>query len=474
MTEIINKETKKGIWNSPYYVMMVLALGVFMMALDMYVFSPALPIIVRDFNTSYDWVAWTMTIYLLFSTSIMPLAGKLADIFGRKRIYIAGVLLFTLGSLACSLSQDIYSLVAFRAVQAIGGGIIIPAALSAMGSVAPPDKQGKTMGALMAMSALAMIVGPNIGGYVIQNFGWRWVFYINIPLGILAILLALKFSESYGEAKHKIDILGATLLGGSLAAVLYGLVRLETLPFTDVTVFPLFAGSLASLIFLILWERRTPEPILDIPLLMRSDVLSLNVAMMLTMLGLTAGMIFIPSFAQVVLKMTIQDSGTLLTPMSISLFIFAIIGGVLLDKVGAKPMLIVGSLVSIVALYGLAYYATDSTSLAAILIIMGAGFGLGMGAFQVLMLAFTPGTEKGTSSAILNTFKGIGGAIGPVVGGFFLTNATNGLYTISQAFNYIFLFGVATGIIALVFLIYLAISGNRKVAAPVPKIEIQQ
>ncbi len=462
MIGTVTAETKKSIWESPYYVMIVLMLGVFMMALDMYVFAPALPIIVNGFNTSYDWVAWTMTIYMLISTAIMPLGGKLSDVFGRKRLYIFGILCFTIGSFACSLSWDIYSLIVFRALQAIGGGIIIPAALSAMGSVAPPDKQGKTMGVLMAMSALAMIIGPNIGGYIIQNFGWRWVFYINIPIGVLAILMALKFHESYGNEQHHIDFLGAILIGGSLASLLLGLVRLETLALTDITVFPLFIASAIMLVLLYLYERRTKEPILDIPLLFKGEVLSLNVAMLVTSLGLTAGMLFVPSFAQVVLHMNIQDSGTILTPMSISLLVFAIVGGVLLDKLGAKPMLVIGSLVSIVSMYALAYYVTDSTSLAIVLATMGAGFGLGMGAFQVLMLSLTPGTEKGTSSAILNTFKGVGGAIGPVIGGFFLTNAANKMYTIAQAFNYIFLFATAMGVLALVFLAYLALAGRHK------------
>jgi len=462
MTEIVTTGIKKSIWGSPYFVMVVLMLGVFMMALDMYVFAPALPIIVNNFNTSYDWVAWTMTIYMLFSTAVMPLGGKLSDVFGRKRIYIIGVSLFVLGSFACSISWDIYSLVAFRAVQAIGGGIIIPAALSAMGSVAPADKQGKTMGALMAMSALAMIIGPNIGGYLIQNFGWRTVFYINIPIGLLSILLALKFHESFGNVKQHIDIIGAALIGGSLATLLLGLVRVENLALTDITVFPLFAAAIVLFVLLILYEKRAIEPILDIPLISRGDVLSLNLAMVATTLGLTAAILFVPTFAQLVLHMTVQDSGTLLTPMSASLFVFAIIGGVVLDKVGAKPMLILGSIVSIVSIYGLANYVTDSTGLAIILIIIGAGFGLGMGAFQVLMLAFTPGKEKGTSSAILNTFKGVGGAIGPVVGGFFLTNASNGIYSVSKAFNYMFEFATVMLIIALVFLVYLAISSRHK------------
>ena len=471
MSENITVETRKSIWNSPYFIMIVLMMGVFIMAIDAYVFSPAITGIVAYFKTSYNWVAWTLTIYMLFSTAVMPLAGKLADIYGRKRIYIIGVSLFIIGSFACSISWNIYSLVIFRAVQAIGGGIILPAALSEMGSVAPPDKQGKTMGALMAMSALALVIGPNIGGYLIQNFGWRTIFYINIPIGILSILLALKFKETYGEAKHHLDIFGAVLLGGSLAALLYGLVRLENLPLTDITVFPLFIASAILFIVLILFEMRTKEPILNIPLVSRGDALSLMLAMLATSVGLTAALFFVPTFAQSVLHENVQNSGTLLTPLAISLFIFAIIGGILLDKLGAKPMLLLGTVVTIASFYGLAYYVTNSTSLIIMLVIAGAGFGLGMGAYQVLILAMMPGTDKGTSSGLLNTFKGIGGAIGPVIGGFFLTDAvTNKIYPISQAFTYIFLFAMATSIVALVLLAYLAIISRQKNYLSVPAV----
>ncbi len=199
MSENVTIKTKKSIFTSPYYVMVVLMIGVFMMMLDAYIFSPALATIVKDFHTSYDLVAWISILYMLISTSVMPLAGKLSDLFGRKRIFIVGVLFFTIGSFLSSLSWDIYSLIAFRGIQAIGGGIIMPAALAAMSSAAPPDKLGKTMGAMMSVSALAMVFGPNIGGFFIQHFGWRSVFYINLPIGIIAILLALAFRESYGE-----------------------------------------------------------------------------------------------------------------------------------------------------------------------------------------------------------------------------------------------------------------------------------
>ena len=171
MSEFSKTKSKNFIFESPYYKLVVLALGVFMMGMDVYIFSPALVTIVKYFNTSYNWVTWTITVYLLFSTAIMPLGGKLADIYGRKKIFIIGISFFTVGSLLSSLSWNIYSLVVFRAIQAIGGGIIVPSALSAMSSYAPKDKQGKTMGVLMSASVIATIIGPNIGGFLIEKFG---------------------------------------------------------------------------------------------------------------------------------------------------------------------------------------------------------------------------------------------------------------------------------------------------------------
>ncbi len=459
MSENITK-SNRSIWASPYFLLLVLALGVFMTAMDSYIFVPALPTIVKELNTSLDWVSWTMTIFMLFWTAIMPIAGKLSDIYGRKRIYLLGVGIFTLGSILSSISWDIYSLIAFRAVQAIGAGLVMPAALAAMNSAVSDDKKGKTMGVLMAMAAVAMIIGPNLGGYFIQHFGWRTVFYINIPLGILAILLMLKFTESFGERKQHIDIIGSVLLVGALGSLLLGLVRLETLPFADYTVFPFFAAAFVLAILLILFERHTKEPILDIPLLSRGDVLSLNLAMMATNISLVCAMIYVPSFAQIILKMNVQDSGTILTPLSIGLLVTAIGGGILLDKFGARAMLLLGSIITLVAVFAMAQYVNDSTSLAIVLAVLGGGLGFGMGAFQIIMMSFMPESEKATGSGILNTFKNTGSTVGSVIGGFFLADATHKVVTMNQAFSNIFWFGTAMAVIALVFVVLLIVFGR--------------
>jgi Arabinose efflux permease len=459
MGEYAANETKnkRSIWESPFFVMMVLALGVFMTGIDAYIFIPALPTIIKDLNTSYEWVTWTLTVLMLFMTAVMPLAGKLSDVFGRKRLYIVGVSTFIMGSIAASFSWDIYSLIASMAIQGIGGGIVLPSALSTMNDAAPANQRGKTMGVLMAMSSLAMIIGPNIGGFLIQNFGWRTIFYVNIPIGILAIILAFKFKESHGETNHHIDFVGSLLLIGSIAAMLMALVRFETLPFTNITVFPLFISSMVLFIFLILYEQRVSEPILDIPLLKKSKVLSLNIAILLMGLGMFTAFTYVPTFAQLVLKMNVQDSGVILTPLSITLLITGILGGVLLDKFGAKRMLLLGSPILSAGLFWLAYYVTDPISLSVALVIIGVGIGFSFSAFQILMLSFMPKGEEGTGVGILNTFKGIGTTMGPVMGSFFLGSALSGTITFSHAFSNVFLFGTVVSIIAVMLLVVVVI-----------------
>jgi EmrB/QacA subfamily drug resistance transporter len=455
MSEVLENDHEKRAMGALYYVLLVLALGVFMTSLDSIIFAPALPTIVGDLHTSFNWVSWTMTIYMLFYAAIMPLGGKLSDVFGRKRIYMAGIAMFTIGSFLSSMSWDIYSLIAFRGVQAIGGGLVLPAALSAMSSAAPKNQQGKTMGSLMAMSAVAMVIGPTIGGYFISHFGWRSVFYINIPIGILAIILSLRFKESYGETKHHIDIVGSALLTGGLSAILLGLVRLESLPLTDLTVFPFFIAAAVIGVLLVIYEKRVPEPILDIPTIGRANVFSLNLAALLSSISLGCAMMYVPSFAQMVLHMSVEDSSNILTPLSVSLLVAAIAGGILIDRFGTKPILLIGMIISAVGLFGMAQYVNDSISLGIFLAVIGLGMGVGMGAFQIIMVSFMPKSEIGTGTGILNTFRNSGMTVGTVIGGFFLADATNKVVTFGQAFGNIFWFGTVISILSAVMVVYL-------------------
>lgn len=475
---------------SPAYMLAVLAIGVFMAQLDVTIFVPALNSVVSEYKTSFEWVIWTVTIYMLAFTVTMPLAGKISDLYGRKRLYIAGVTLFSIGSLACGLAWDINSLIAFRILQAIGGGVIFPTAIAEIGSSIPVNKRGMAFGILMAVNSVAAIIGPNLGGFLVENLGWRYVFYINPPIGILAILLALKFPETFGEKKHSIDIAGSLLLAGSLLSFMLGIVRLEKLPLTDITVFPLLASSVLFTVVLILYEKRAPEPILNIKLLSRGDILAVNLAALTFGFCFFTIVLYIPSFSQLVLGLGIQESGSILTPLTVSVLIMAVLGGKLMDRYGMTPVILAGAIVISVTLFGVVYLVTGSFSLAVVLLIMGIGVGFCMGSFQNLMLSMVPDKEKGSASGVVNVFMNIGGILGPTAGSFYISGASKKFEemksamapsggmppagmdtqammfkalqeTMGQAFSDIFMLTAMISVLTIVFLAYLIFRGYR-------------
>ena len=458
----------KSLFASPYYVLVVLILGDFMMGLDALVFAPALVPLVKDLHTTYDLAAWITIIYILLSTAVMPLAGKMSDIYGRKRVFIAGICLFTLGSLLSSLSWSVYALIVFRAVQALGGGLIMPTAFAAIGSMAPPDKMGKMMGILGSMSALTMIIGPNIGGFVVEHFGWRAVFYINLPIGVLTILMALAFRENYGNVGQHIDVIGSALLGLGLGSLLLGVNQLGSHPLTDVTVFPLILAALLLGVVLYWYEKRIQEPILDMKLVFRGDILSINLAFMMLFIGLMCTLGFTATFAQVILGLSVQDSGSILTPVSITMFLVSVTGGVLLDRVGFRPMMLAGGVIMAAGLGGMAILVNSSLSLAIDLIIIGIGAGIGIIAFQVALMSVTPGKEKGASMGINATFKGIGMMIAPVAGGYLLNEGMKRTITYGQAFMYLFDVSVLTTIIALGLIMYFIVRSPKTAVLNTP------
>ena len=453
-TDLINPKLKKDSGGSPNFILFVLSLGVFITALASFVFSPALPTIASSLHTSLDMVTWVVTIYILLLAAITPLSGKLSDKFGRKKIYIAGVAIFTIGSIACGFSWDIYSLIAFRGLQAIGAALVLPAAIAEVGT-SSKENAGKMMGLLLAMSAFAMIIGPNLGGYLIQNFGWRTIFYFNIPIGILAILLcAWKFKENYGKVEKHLDVVGSLLLTGAVATVLLGFDRFATLPIQNVTVYPLFIAFVLLTTLFVLVERSVKDPIIDIPLLVRGDVLSLNLTMLLMMIPMFCTVIYIPSFVQEVLHLSVQYSGFLVTPLAVALLVGNILGGAYIDRYDARSLLLIGSLIVSCAFIWLTYFVSDWFSLIFTLIGVGLGLGFALESLQLIMLSHMPEGQKGAGTGIINTFKYIGSAIGSVIGAIFLVGATTTL-AYNAAFKNIFLFGTLASMISVLLVVFI-------------------
>lgn len=461
----------KGLFASPYYVLMVLILGMFMTGLDSWVLAPALVPLVNDLHTSFDLAAWVYVVFMLLQAILMPLGGKMSDVIGRKKVLIAGIAIFTLGSLLSAISWNIYALIAFRAIQAMGAGIILPTVYVTMGSAAPPEQMGKFMGALGSVMGLSMILGPNIGGYVVQHFGWRAVFYVNIPIGILAILLALTLKENYGNRDQHMDLAGSVLLGAGLGALLLGINQLGDHPLTDITVFPLFLAAVLFGLALYWYEKRTPEPILDMSIITRGTFLSLNMAFMVFSFGMSFAVAYAASFAQIKLGMGVQASGTIMTPMSVGVLVMSVLGGMILDRFGFRPALLAGGVITAAGIASMAFFVNDSLSMAASLALIGMGIGTTMGTFEVAMMQITPAAEQGVSMGILNMFESMGGVLSPVIGGFILNDAVQGTLTYGQAFRYIFGAGVLALLVSIGLMLYFNVR-SRKISVQVAPVAV--
>lgn len=321
------------------------ALTVLMVAIDSTIVAVALPTLVRDFDTTLALTAWTITAYALAQTVMLPMAGKLAEQFGQMRVFVLCVLLFTIGSLACALAPTIYALIACRIVQAIGGGGLFPAAT---GLVAQkfPQTRSRMIGLFASIFPIGGILGPNLGGFIIEQFGWRQTFIINVPLGIFVVALlarqALAQVPARQAARRSIDVLGTTLFAVSIVAFLVALTLLGQDPSLvwSPTFWLLIVGSVVALVLFVRQETRAPEPILDLSLVVRQPFLVVNVFALLTGICFMGFFSFLPYYATVQYGMGPLESGAILTPRSLVMIPVSTTTSFLLARVGYRmPML---------------------------------------------------------------------------------------------------------------------------------------
>jgi EmrB/QacA subfamily drug resistance transporter len=321
------------------------ALTVLMVAIDSTIVAVALPTLVRDLDTTLVLAAWTITAYALAQTVMLPMSGKLAEQFGQMRIFVACVSLFTTGSLLCVLAPNIYALIGCRILQAIGGGGLFPAAT---GLVAQkfPQTRSRMIGLFASIFPIGGILGPNLGGFVIEHFGWRQTFMINVPLGILVVGLlarqALASRPARQAARRQIDVLGTALFAIAIVAFLLALTLLGNNPalLGSPVFWLLLAGSIAALVAFVWQERRAPDPIMDLELVIRQPFLVVNVFGLLTGACFMGFFSFIPFYATVQYGMGPLESGAILTPRSLVMIVVSTTISFMLPRLGyRRPML---------------------------------------------------------------------------------------------------------------------------------------
>ena len=397
-------------------VMSGLMLGVLLAALDQTIVSTALPTIVGDFHRP-DLYSWVVTSYLLTSTASTPLYGKISDLFGRKKIFQFAIVVFLIGSALCGLSQNMIELILFRGLQGLGAGGLISLALAIVGDVIPPNQRGRYQGYFGAVFGASSVLGPLIGGFLTQSVSWRWVFYVNIPLGVIALIVTNRVLKlDYNKRKSSIDFTGAALLVLGVSLLLVGVQTAGTAAaFTSSSVGYLVGGAVFTAAF-IYWEfQHATDPILPMrlfrnPVFRVSSILSLVTGMV--MFG---AIIFLPQYIQIVKGSSPTTSGLRLLPLLAGLLITSIGSGRLISARGKyKRYVVSGTFILAVGLGWLTFIKADTSLwiVGGMCFVIGVGLGLFM---QTLVLASQNAVDMkdlGVVTSGVTFFRTMGGAIG--------------------------------------------------------------
>jgi EmrB/QacA subfamily drug resistance transporter len=401
-----------------------LMLAMLIAALDQTIVSTALPTIVGDLG-GLTQLSWVVTAYILTSTISTPLYGKIGDLYGRKRIFQGAIVIFLVGSMLCGLSQNMAELIGFRALQGIGAGGLFVGSQAIIGDIVSPRERGRYMGYFGAVFGLATVAGPLLGGFLVDHATWRWVFYINVPIGIAALIATgLVLHLPRRRREHRIDYLGASLLGAGITCI----VLLTTwggteYPWASAQTLGLSLASVVLLAAFIQVERRAAEPILPLQLFRNSVFAVTNAAGFIIGLALFGSIVFLPQYLQIVKGDGATNSGLLLVPMMVGLLVTSIVSGQLISRTGRyKIWPILGTAITVIGLFLLSTMgaATPPIVTAAYMVVLGLGLG---GVMQVLVVVVQNSVAQkdiGVATSTATFFRSMGGSIGvPIFGAIF-------------------------------------------------------
>jgi EmrB/QacA subfamily drug resistance transporter len=393
-----------------------LMLGMFLAALDQTIVSTALPTIVGDLG-GLEHLSWVVTSYLLATTASTPLYGKLGDMYGRKPVFLAAILIFLAGSMLSGLSQTMGQLVAFRALQGIGAGGLMVGAQAIIADIVPPRERGRYMGLIGSVFAVASIAGPLLGGFLVESISWRWVFYVNMPVGAIAVLVvATRLHLKVPAQRHTIDYRGATLLtAGVSALILVTTWGGNEYAWGSPQVLGLAAAGVALLVAFVRQERRAPEPIIPLSLF-RSRVFSVASAMGFVIgLALFGAVIFIPLFLQLVYGLSPTSSGLRMLPLMAGLLAASILGGRAITRIGRyKIFPITGTAITTVGLFLLSRLEVGTPPWVAsvYMLVLGVGLGLVMQVLVLIVQNDAPARDVGVATSTSTFFRSMGGSLG--------------------------------------------------------------
>ncbi|MEW5323139.1 MDR family MFS transporter [Geobacillus thermoleovorans] len=399
-------------------------------ALDGTIVGTAMPRIVGELG-GLGVMTWLTTAYMLTSTTVVPIAGKLADLLGRRLVYVSGLVIFMAGSALCGMANDMTELIIYRGIQGIGGGIMMPMAMVVIGDVFTGKERAKWQGVFGGLYGLASVLGPQIGGFIVDHLTWRWVFYINLPVGIVAtVLIAMGLSKYKAEGPVKFDLAGMATLTVGVVSLLLGLTfGGDRYPWGSWQIVSLFVA--ASVFFaLFVWaEKRAEEPIIPLWLFRNRTFTLLNGIGFFMSVGMFGAIMFVPFFMQGIVGVSATQSGTIMTPMMITMIIGSILGGRLVYRIGVKTQLIAGMAIMAAAFGLLSMMDVDTSKWTATLymIILGLGTGLVMPILTLALQESFPKSELGVVTSSSQFFRSIGGTFGMTVLGAIMNHRSSTL-----------------------------------------------
>ena len=406
-----------------YLIFVTAGLGLLMLSIDTTVVAVALPNFIKDFGSNVLWAAWTISIYLIAVTTVMPLAGNLSDSFGRKKVFLISLILFTTSSLACGLAPNIYTLVGFRFLQGIGGASFLPTAAGIVSDHFPENRE-RAIGLFTSIFPIGGIIGPNLGGWIVSRYSWRYIFYINLPIGMgLIVLIVILLKDSKVFSRPHIDIVGASFFSGAILFLMLGLNLIgesfSAFSLIFAAIFLALSFSFISLFFR--QEKKDSNPILDMVLLKSKPFLAANLYNMIIGAGVFGIFAFVPLYATSVHKLSTLMSGVILTPRSLGIIPASAITSFLLRRWGYRwPMvlgLIIISLTTILLGQGLQLWRMMGIHLgiaeilAFIVLVSGIGIGIALPASNNACIELMP-EKVATITGLRGMFRTVGGVLG--------------------------------------------------------------
>ena len=402
-----------------WWTLAAVAFGLFMIMLDNTVVNVALPSIRDDLGITLSELEWVVNGYALTFGVLLLTGGKLADLLGRRRIFIVGLALFTAASLACGLADSADVLIGARVVQGIGAALMNPATLSIITATFPPQRRGMAIGIWAGVSALALAIGPLVGGVITQHVGWSWIFFINVPIGVLGIAAARAFvDESRDESEEqRLDVAGLVTSGVGLFALTYALIEANHYGWTSGRILTLFAVAAIALAAFVVLELRQRVPMLDLSLFRNPTFAGANTAMLLVGLAMFGVFFFVSLYLQNVLGYSATQAGATFLPMTFFIIVVAPAAGRLSDRFGPRWFVAGGLTLVGAGLFLFSRLDVDSTFWTVLpgLLVGGVGMALAMSPMTAAAMGSVPVDKAGVGSAVINSMRQVGGSLGIAV-----------------------------------------------------------